>query len=232
MSTPRVQLPWWHPEEDGGDDDFPVETFPSLQAAGVDLVAAFKNWLHNNHPKPYKFVGLLLNSETSSFEKEVKDYCLSHRHILSLESGDDFLILHHYMDKALQRGASQLLKRTYTYLTMLDVSRTSLPAIYIIPYAAMTSITQDYDGQSLLIELSQGRESWEGTVDDYLTTILRCLYDSVDTIPNHEPNPLISLEAEFNSQIRGQIGESWTKNATKVANMPIISTLLKIIISS
>ena len=102
ISIPRVKLPWWFPEEDGGEDDFPVERFPSLQTAGADLVAAFKNWLHDNHPKPYKFVGLLLSSDTSSFEKEVKDYCLSHQHMLSMESGDDFLYWHKSLLSSIQ----------------------------------------------------------------------------------------------------------------------------------
>jgi len=92
-------------------------------------------------------------------------------------------------------------------------------------------ISEDHDGHSLLIELSEGRESWKGPVGDYLTTTLRCLYDSVDTIPNHEPNPIASLEAEFYSQMRGQIGESWTKKTSKVVNMPIVGTLLKIVAS-
>ncbi|MBU4262330.1 MAG: hypothetical protein KKC76_10755 [Proteobacteria bacterium] len=219
-------LPWFL-EEEGEIPDHKQVAAP--EQAEEDFLKALELWVNDNKGGRYKFIGILLNTETSGFEREVKKYITTHRNVLRDESGENFLILHGYTQPTEDESSGPLREKTYSYIQKLKVERVGLPSILIFPGAAMTHIKDKSEAQPLVINIEQEAGRWDGELTDYFTVFFRCLFDSIDNVDFTEKRPTHCLNKEFRKKLKNELGYSLVKETTSIVNMPVIGHVVKLI---
>jgi len=201
----------------------------SLEITPQNSLEVIKSWVQNNKEKKYKFVGILLNTETLSFEKTLKEFLLENQNLLSKESGPDFFILHPYVKaKGEQIGHAEKQKNlTYSYLHGLGIDTLNLPLILIFPFNGIEAEIAQDDKENLTIQIEQGRKAWTenkcGSEKDYLAYVFRSLFEAIKKIQKTETSPIKKLEEEFEKCLNKKISKHWTELMVKdIPNLPII----------
>lgn len=215
----------WLLEEEG-------EIPETSEVAGInkeetDFLKALEHWVRVKKSGNYKFISILLNTETSNIEKSLKEYIVANPNILREESGKHILVLHAYI-KSKKRATRDVIKTTYEYIKNLDVSRLSLPSLVIFPGPAFAS-SDKAELKTLIMNIGHNSKKWEGDLHEYFTIYFRCLFDVVDGLDPSEKNPVQKLDKEFRKKFKKQSGTSLPGKATEIANMPVIGHIIKLL---
>ena len=219
-------LPWFLEEEGEIPDHRQVA---AADLAEDDFLKALERWVQDNKGGRYKFIGILLNTETSRFEREVKKYITIHRNVLRDESGKNFLILHGYTHLNDNDATGPLREKTYAYIQKLKVERVGLPSILIFPGAAMTHIKDKSQAQPLVVNIEKDVGRWQGELTDYFTLFFRCLFDAIDTVDFTEKQPTRRLDKQFCKKLKKELGYNLMQETTAIVNMPVIGHIVKLV---
>lgn len=193
----------------------------------TDFLKALEKWVRLKKSGNYKFISILLNTETSDIEKSVKGYILANPNMLRDESGEHILVLHAYI-KSKKKAARDVIRTTYEYIKNLDVNRLSLPSLVIFPGPAFAR-SDNAELKTLIMNIGHNSKKWEGNLQEYFTIYFRCLFDVVDELDSAEKNPAQKLDKEFRKRFKTQFGTSLPGKATAIANMPVIGHIIKLL---
>jgi len=211
-------------EEEGGGGPSHADLLQWSQDAVLD---SFGKWLNENKPHPYKYIALILNAQTTGLESSLREHTEANLHWLDAESGPDLLILHSDTPSNDGEASSDLIRKTARWIEYLQISRISLPCLFVMPHSAFSCVREKRN--SLVYSMAQPRTHWDGSDADYFTYTFRALFDSVDVVSTDATKPMATLEREFRKSLQGAIDPSWTKKAMSTVNLPFVGHLLKLL---
>ena len=200
-----------------------------LKQSPDDPLLAIENWLAGaGGGKRYKFVGILLNTDTSRFERTVKEFITQNPGFLRDESGSEVLILHPYVGGD-GSDIDEQRKLTYDYIHELNIDRLDLPIVFVFPLGGIDAERSHDDESSLAICLEQGRKGWVAKNPgadqdyDYVTYVFRCLFDAIESVPETASSPINRLREEFGTRLKKKTGHDWSRLIMKdIPELPII----------